>query len=101
MDSRTFGDSPAAVVLADKVSNDKNFRRKVTNILRCYNLEINAINGVKTVFRISIGKLIYEKYRAKCERLPLPISSYTDNVISAKFNNWINKQNLELKQKKQ
>lgn len=84
MDSRTFGDSPAAVVLADKVSNDKKLRRKVTNILKEYHEELNAITGVEGRFRISVTYMIFEKYRAKCASLPLPISSYTENVLSSK-----------------
>lgn len=99
MDSKTFGDSPAAIVLADKVSDNKNARRKVSNILKCFNLEMNAINGVETIFRINFGKMVYDKYRAKCDSLPLPISTYTDNVISTKYKIWLNMRNLELKRK--
>jgi hypothetical protein len=101
MDSSTFGDSLAAIVLADKVSNDKNSRRKVTNILKGYNLEIKAINHVETRFRISIGELIYKKYREKCITLPIPISTYTDNVLSTNFKIWLTFREAELKRKKQ
>lgn len=84
MDSRTFGDSPAAIVLAHKLSDDKKNRRKVTNILREYNHSINHITHVEIGVRIEITYLLFEKYRAQCVRLPLPISTYTDNVLSAK-----------------
>ena len=99
MDSRTFGDSPAAIVLADKLLYNKTASRRVTNILQGYNLEMKAINHVETKFRVSIGKLIYEKYRAKCLTLILPISTYTDNVLTAKFKTWMVLRNSELKRK--
>lgn len=84
MDSRTFGDSPAAIVLADKLSTDKKNRRKVTNILRAYNHSINGIAHVETSIRIELCHLLFEKYRAQCVRLPLIIATYTDNVLSTK-----------------
>jgi len=100
IDSKTYGDSPAAIVLADKITGNAKLIRKVGRILTQYYAEMNALAPVELEFKISFGYLIFEKHRARCVVLPEIIGTYTDNVLSTHFKIWVKTKKEQLKARK-
>jgi hypothetical protein len=93
LDSNTFGDSPAAIVLA-KIINERNLKyKKIAKLLNDFNKTIGDINHVDTTTSIFLMGLIYRNSIDKCNSFDEPLNTYTKNVLSTIYKKWAVRKN--------
>lgn len=100
MDLNTFGDSPAEIVLAHKLTkyNNKVFNSRVSRILGTFNgdgLALSAMWGpgghrpTKSIMTLKIKTLLLlyqdQKRRTKEAELPEEIRTYTLNALARRY----------------
>jgi hypothetical protein len=80
-----FGNTKAAFVLFEKLQSDPRLSRRVTNLVCNFNKQINAISTLDTSVGLGIAKLVYSSTVELLKKLPENVSSYTINVVKAKY----------------
>lgn len=84
----TFGNSPAALVLAAMVNEQNYPTNKISKILNGYSTMVNAIKDVDLNHRITLVNILYTQYKQGCDSLPTPFNTYTKNVLNTTHKKW-------------
>lgn len=93
IDYKTFGDSPAAIKMAQIiVERDLDFR-KPARLLNRFDKITNDLNHVDVTSAIHLMNLLYKESCEKCEAFEEPLNTYTQNVLSTKFKKWQTRKN--------
>jgi hypothetical protein len=91
LDLKTFGDSPAAVVLV-KIINERNLKfNRVSRLLEEFNRTLNSVNKLPNQTARILINLYYKDALIRCERFESPLDIYTKNVITTIFKKWFKK----------
>ena len=95
----TFGDSKAAMVLAERLSvlDKRSLTAKVGRLLSFFNLTLKQLPKLDNKIFIQVSKLVYDDVILKADDLPKEVSSYVKNILSAKYKAWCVKNNIQLK----
>lgn len=96
LDSATFGSTPAAKCLVDKLNSgnyDSRIIKKVSRNLSNFGLMLNELEKVDTRIRLGIAKTMSLTYKSGFKNLPSELKSYCENVLCTKYRIWFRKQN--------
>jgi hypothetical protein len=98
-DKNTFGDSPAAVVLADMLSQDeyRKYSRTVTRIFTNFARGIKLISNIESEeVKNLIAPVWFQHYKEKLAKSDVhaDLKSYTRNIMVKLYKETMNKPNL-------
>jgi len=89
LDERTFGDSPAAIKLAQIINENNLDSSRVSKFLQKFNERLKSINHLDKDMANYLGQLIFKEMSKYCTLIPKPLNTYTHNVMCAKYRDWI------------
>ena len=89
LNERTFGDSPAAITMVQIINERGLNTKKPGRLLTRFNKIIADLNHVDLTTAIHVMHLVYEESYDKCESFEEPLNSYTQNVLSSIFKQWL------------
>lgn len=90
IDLNTFGDSPAAIILANIVIDKKYRTDKISRILNEFNKILVETNHIHVNTSINLISIIYNYYIDKCDIMidDDEIKTFTKNVLSTTYKRW-------------
>lgn len=89
IDKGTFGNTPAAIKLAE-IINERNIPyRRIGNLLGTFNTILNEMSNVHSKVSITVVKIIRDKFLLDADKFPLEVRSYVKNLIIGKYRHWM------------
>lgn len=96
-----FGDSKAAFILSDLLSNEKVLRRKVTNYVSQFNHRLNCLYDISdTHVSIGLARILWVKSKTDCLRFPENMRSFILNVVSSGYKKFLRNLNAQKPKRK-
>ena len=105
LDSRTFGDFPAAIVLVAMINengDDKN-KNLLSQISKCtteFNTILRELEKIDANIAISVVASIYPKYKRIAQEIPGKYGTYTANIVKSIHKQWRKSKNADMPKKK-
>ncbi len=96
LDLKTFGESPAAIILATRINQNNKHLSKIAKMLNVYNLTLKELGKIDTSIGVGLANDVFKKYVKLADRYPIEIKTYLQNVISTKYRNWLKEHNAQL-----
>ncbi len=105
LDSRTYGDFPAAVVLVTMINEngDDNNKKLLSQISKCtthFNTILRELEKIDVNVAIPIVNIIYPNYRQIALSIPGKYGTYTANVVGSIYKSWRTRKNANMPKKK-
>lgn len=92
IDEKTFGDSPAAIVLAKQL-NERNIKLpKINKLLSDFNRTLHELEKIDSRIGLGLAHSSYKSFSEKCKTLPYPFATFTANVLDTNYKKWLKKQ---------
>lgn len=97
----TFGDSPAAIILVEKLNNSKDETNRISRMsgisrtINKFNRTLHELEKIDSKIAIGLGKLSYHHYSVSFIKLPIPFNTYAHNVLCSIYKKWLVKQNAK------
>jgi hypothetical protein len=93
LNEKTYGDSPAAIILVEKLNSTNIKISKIGIILSNFNRTLHELEKIDSRIGLGLAHSSFKTFRESCKRLPLPFSTYTANVLDTNYKKWLLKQN--------
>ena len=95
IDKNTFGDSPAAIDLAEIINENGYKCDKISRILNEFSEILIETNNIPTDTSINMIAIIYSHYKNKCDEISdEKLRSFTKNVLSTNYKGWQFRKNV-------
>jgi len=92
----TFGDSDAAVTLVKILNENKTNRyigKNVARLLSEFNRTLHELEKIDSKIMFYLGGLLYKVTITKLDKNPVPINTYSQNVLNTHYKVWLKKNN--------
>lgn len=88
LDIGTYGNSPAATILVEKINKNNIEFKQLGKILASHNTLLNDIGKTNSKFKLTFAILVHNKALNSSEDLPNEVKTYVINLLKAKFRAW-------------
>ena len=85
---RTFGKSPAAIILAEKIGDDKELLAKTNKLIASFSYSLKELAKLDSPIAYKAANLFYRDIKSRADKLPAAIYTYAINVLSGKYKQW-------------
>lgn len=93
MENKSFGTSPAALVLSEMLIEDKKNAAKVSMLLNSFSRTLHELTKIDSRIALGIAKNTLEIFDKKSQHFPVEYNSFIRNVIRGRYKNWFLEQN--------
>ena len=92
---RTFGKTKAAIILAERVCNDKKTFSRVARLLTRYRAKLMALSSLDKSIKSAIAFIIYNHYLNLAKSEPITYNTFLTNIISTDYKIWLFENEIE------